>query len=110
MWKSAFKQIWKNRKSNFWIFVEIMVVSVLLWYCVDFVYVVIRKNLEPMGVNTEHVYRLNLGAHQTRQFDRNNTDSIDYYWIGPFLQVQKLVEAYPGVEATAYYTGTGIFS
>ncbi|MDD2246228.1 MAG: ABC transporter permease [Proteiniphilum sp.] len=110
MWKSAFKQIWKNLKSNFWIFVEIWVVSVLLWYCMDFMYVVIRKNLEPMGVNTEHVYRLNLGAHQTKQFDRNNTDSIDYYWIDPFLQVRKLVEDYPGVEATAYYTGTSIFS
>ena len=110
MWKSALKQIWKNRKSNLWIFVEILVVSVLLWYCVDFLYVIIRKNVEPMGVNTEHVYRLNLGARQTNAFDRSNTDSIDYYWINPFIQVQKLVEAYPGVEAAAYYSGTGLYT
>ena len=57
MWKSALKQLWKNRKSNRWIFIEIFVVSVLLWYCVDFMYVVVEKNREPMGVNLEHVYR-----------------------------------------------------
>ncbi len=110
MWKTALKQIWKNRKSNSWIFIEIMTVSVLLWYCVDFLYVVVRKNLEPMGVNTEHVYRLNLGAHITQNFDRNNPDSIDDYWINPFRQVLNLVNAYPGVEATAYYAGTGLYS
>ncbi len=110
MWKSALKQIWKNKKSNGWIFVEIMVVSVLLWYCVDFLYVIIRKNMEPMGVNTEHVYRLNLGANQTKQFDRNNIDSVNHYWIKPFEQIVKLVNAYPGVEATAYFAGTDVFT
>lgn len=110
MWKSILKQIWKNRKSNLWIFFEIMVVSVLLWYCMDFMYVVVRKNIESMGVNTEHVYRLNLGANVTQDFDRNNPDSVDYYWINPFQQVLNLVNAYPGVEATAYYSGTGLFT
>lgn len=110
MWKSALKQIWKNKKSNGWIFVEIMVASVLLWYCVDFLYVIIRKNMEPMGVNTEHVYCLNLGANQTKQFDRNNIDSINHYWIKPFEQIVKLVNAYPGVEATAYFAGTDVFT
>lgn len=110
MWKLTLKQIWKNRKSTLWIFFEVMVVSVLLWYCMDFLYVVVRKNIEPMGVNTEHVYRLNLGAHVTHNFDRNNPDSIDYYWINPFQQVLNLVNAYPGVEATAYYSGTGLFT
>lgn len=106
MWKSTLKQLWKNRKSNGWIFVEIIIVSVLLWYCVDFMYVIIRKNTEPLGVNLEHVYRLSLGAHLTRAIDRSSPDSVDALWIDPLLQIVQLVDNYPGVEATAYYHGS----
>ncbi len=106
MWKSALKQLWKNRKSNRWIFIEILVVSILLWYCVDFLHVVTRKNSEPMGVNLEHVYRLTLGAHLTQQIDRNNPDSIDALWINPLLQIVQLINDYPGVEASAYFFGS----
>ena len=106
MWKSALKQLWKNRKSNRWIFIEIFVVSVLLWYCVDFMYVVVEKNREPMGVNLEHVYRVTLGAHITQQIDRGNSDSVEALWINPLLQIVQLINDYPGVEATAYFYGT----
>ena len=106
MWKSTLKQLWKNRKSNRWIFIEILVVSVLLWYCVDFMYVIIRKNTEPLGVNLENVYRITLGAHLTKQIDRNNPDSVDALWIDPLLQIVQLIDNYPGVEATAYYGGS----
>lgn len=106
MWKSALKQIWKNKKSNTWIFIELFVVFILLWYCFDFLYVVVRKNIEPMGINTEHVYRLKLGAYLTQPFDRNNPDSVEAMWINPFLQIVKVVNSYPGVEATTYYYGS----
>lgn len=106
MWKLTLKQIWKNRKFNFWIFLEIMIVSVLLWYCVDFLYVVVQKNMEPMGVNTEHVYRMKLGANPTMSINREDLDSIEAQWMNPFLQVVRLVKEYPGVEAVAYYAGT----
>lgn len=106
MWRSALKQLWKNRKSNRWIFIEIIIVSVLLWYCVDFLYVVVRKNSEPSGINLEQVYRLRLGANLTQTIDRSNPDSIEAIWINPLLQIVKLVNDYPGVEATAYYYGS----
>lgn len=106
MWKSAFKQLWKNRKSNRWIFVEITIVSVLVWYCADFLYVVVRKNSEPSGVELAHVYRLTLGANLTRAIDRSNPDSVEALWINPFLQIVHQINGYPGVEATAYYYGS----
>ena len=110
MWKLTLKQIWNNRKFNFWIFIEIMIVSVLLWYCVDFIYVAVKKNLEPMGVNTEHVYRLELGSNPTMSINRETQDSVETQWINPFLQVVRLVKEYPGVEAVAYFVGTEPFS
>ncbi|WP_294082805.1 ABC transporter permease [Proteiniphilum sp. UBA5384] len=103
MWKSAIKQLWKNRKSNRWIFIEIVTVAVLLWYCVDFLYVVVRKNTEPLGINLEHVYRLKLGVDPTQTIDRSNPDSIEALWINPIWQIVQLVNGYPGVETTAYY-------
>ena len=109
MWKLTLKQIWRNRKFNFWIFIEIMIVSVLLWYCVDFLYVAVRKNLEPMGVNTEHVYRLKLGSNPTMSINRETQDSIQEQWINPFLQVVRTVEEYPGIETVAYSVGTEPF-
>lgn len=103
MWRSALKQLWKNRKSNRWIFIEITIVGVLLWYCVDFLYVVVRKNSESLGINLEHVYRLRLGADPTQTIDRSNPDSVEILWINPIYQIVQLVDEYPGVEATAYY-------
>ncbi|MDR2816248.1 MAG: ABC transporter permease [Proteiniphilum sp.] len=109
MWRSALKQLRKNQKSNRWIFIEIVIVSVLLWYCVDFLYVVVLKNSEPSGVNLEHVYRLRLGAYPAQFIDKSNSDSIESLWFNPLLQIVKLVNEYPGVEATAYYYGSELY-
>ncbi|MDR0422026.1 MAG: ABC transporter permease [Proteiniphilum sp.] len=106
MWKLALKQLWKNRKSSCWIFIELIIAAVLLWYCVDFLYVAVRKNSEPSGINLEHVYRLRLIADPTRPVNRSTPDSVESAWINPLLQIVRLVNEYPGVEATAYYSGS----
>ena len=36
--KSIWNQIWNQRRANAWIWVELMVVNVLLWYAIDLVY------------------------------------------------------------------------
>ncbi len=105
MIKLALKQLWKNKKSNSWILIEILIVSVLLWYCVDFLYVITYKNNEPLGVNLENVYRLGLGANLTSTID-NNPDSIETLWVDPLLHIIKLIDEYPGVEATTYFVGS----
>lgn len=110
MWKTALKQIWKNRKSNVWIFLEILVVSVLMWYCIDFLYVVVRKNIEPMGVNTEHVYRMQLGRHFPHEIDTEDTDTLTHYIVDPLDQILQIVSDYPGVESVTTYLGTEVYT
>lgn len=110
MWTIALKQIWKNRKSNLWLIIELLIVSVLLWYCVDFLYVVVRKNIEPTGINTEHVYRLRLGYNPTVSVNRQDLDSVQAQWVTPFEHIVRLVGEYPGVESVAYYEGSEQFS
>ncbi len=110
MWKIALKQIRKNFKSNIWIFVELFIVSILLWYCVDFLYVIIHKNSEPIGVDTEQVYQVKLGFNPLVEINRKDLDSVDIQWINPFLQIVRLIEQYPDVEAVTYYSGSEPYS
>ncbi len=110
MWRSIISQIKKEGRSNLWVFIELFVVTILMWYCIDFMYVVFSKRGEPMGVNTENVYRLRLRANPILYAEIQNTianpDSAMKNWINPFLQIVRLVDEYPGVEATAYYSGS----
>lgn len=110
MWTIALKQIWRNRKSNFWLIIELLIVSVLLWYCVDFLYVVVRKNIEPAGINTEHVYRLRLGYNPTVSINRQDLDSVQSQWVAPFEHIVRMVGESPCVECVAYYEGSEQFS
>ena len=38
MWKQIFRQIWKQRRANTWLWIELCMVTVILWYGVDLVY------------------------------------------------------------------------
>lgn len=38
MIKSLFRQMWNQRHANVWVWVELVVVLVLLWYSIDLVY------------------------------------------------------------------------
>lgn len=51
-----FTQIWNRRRTNVWLVLELLVVSVVLWYIVDSLYVTYKKSTIPEGFNTEHCY------------------------------------------------------
>ena len=38
MIKSLFRQMWNQRHANVWVWVELIVVLILLWYSIDLVY------------------------------------------------------------------------
>ena len=38
MWKQIFNQIWNQRRVNTWLWAELCIVTVLLWYGVDVIY------------------------------------------------------------------------
>ena len=43
------KQIWNERRSNGWLWSELLIVFVVLWYVVDWTYVTARTYYEPVG-------------------------------------------------------------
>ena len=47
--------------SNLWLALELLVVSVVMWYVVDYLYTRAATYPEPRGFNIEHCYLIELG-------------------------------------------------
>ena len=60
--KKLFSQVWNERGHNVSLFIELLLVSVVMWYVVDMLYVRLSVYLEPLGFNTEHCYLLGMSS------------------------------------------------
>ena len=54
--KKLLKQIVNERRSNAWLFVELLLVSIVLWYVVDYMFVTLYTYFEPRGFDIENTY------------------------------------------------------
>lgn len=61
MTKKLFTQIKNEWRSNTWLAAELLIVSVVMWYIVDYVYTTAATYFEPRGFNTEHCYLIEMG-------------------------------------------------
>lgn len=61
MLKHIFTIIKNERKQNIGLWIELLIVSVFLWYIVDNVYVTINNYSKPLGFDTNHTYIMHLG-------------------------------------------------
>lgn len=109
MWKLAYKQIKANKRSTLWLLVELFVVSILLWYCVDFLYVMISKRTEPQGVDTEHVYRVAFKFMPQRTLDSYSEEERDQAIFAPREQIFRMLQEHPSVESATYFLGTEMY-
>lgn len=92
-----FTQIWNQRRANIWLVLELFVVSVVLWYVIDSLYVVYQKTNLPQGFDTEHCYQISIHElDSTSPFFRPGADA-DY--IKNMSQLLDRVKQRPEVEA-----------
>ena len=112
----SLKMIWAERKSNTWIFIELIVIFSILWFCSGFMYEKGKQFFEPVGVDINHTYVL--------RFDiRKNVNSEDYPQDYDYpqdgLTIVERLKQYPAIEnacfshprSTPYagsYTGSSI--
>lgn len=61
MIKQILNIIWNQRRSNGWIFTELLVVVAVLWVMMDSLLVDTYTYYSPMGFDIENVYKVNLG-------------------------------------------------
>lgn len=67
------KQIWNERRSNGWLWSELLIVFVVLWYVVDWTYVTARTYYEPVGFDITDTYYLELSLKN----DKSNSYSFE---------------------------------
>lgn len=63
MIKSILTQIWNQRRANGWLFAELLIVFVLLWYCLDMLCGFTYAEKQSKGYDMEYVYKLHLSTN-----------------------------------------------
>ncbi|WP_294082803.1 ABC transporter permease [Proteiniphilum sp. UBA5384] len=78
MIKQLLKQIWAQRKQNGWIFAELLVVCMLMWYIVDFCFVLLHNKSIPTGSDISDTYVVTYGVlpEENSRYDAAESDSL----------------------------------
>lgn len=76
MTKKLLTQIKNEWRSNLWLTLELLVVSVVMWFVVDYLYCRTATYLEPRGFDIEHCYLIEMGklTEKSPEFISNQTD------------------------------------
>ncbi len=89
MIRQILKQIWIERGKNLWIFTELLIISVLAWYIIDYSFVLFHNRLLPKGFNTENTYMISYSKDIKEEEGQQQ-----------FFSFYQKIKSYPGVEAT----------
>lgn len=107
---SILHQIWNQRRSNGWLFAELLIVFVLMWYSVDVLYGFTYAKQQPKGYDLEHVYKVEISCNPTRFIKCQSEDSLQHFWFQPMEEVFRRIKQYPGVESAAVWLGTDTYT
>ena len=94
------KQIRNEWHSNLFLFVELLLVFVVLWYIVDWTLVTARVYYTPMGFDTEHCYNISV-SKLTPNSPLYNPDLTADNDMEDLLRLVERLRHRPGVEAVA---------
>ena len=89
MIKSILTQIWNQRRSNSWLFAELLIVFVLLWYCLDMLYAFAYAERQPKGYDLEHVYKVSISTNPMQLVLCSSEDSLQNFWFKPMEEGSK---------------------
>lgn len=74
--KKIFTQIKNERHSNLWLVLELLLVSVVMWYIVDYLYVTASIYREPRGFDISHCYLIEMGQLTDKSPDYIPNDTL----------------------------------
>ena len=97
--KKLFTQIKNEWRGNIWLAIELVLVSVVMWWISDTLYVRMATYLEPRGFNTEHCYLIEMGELTPKSPDytkRNNEERT-----ADILELAERLRHRPGIEAVS---------
>jgi len=97
--KKLFAQIKNEWRSNTWLAIELLLVSVVMWYITDSLYCTTATYLEPRGFDIEHCYLVQMG-----KLNEKSPDYVAYQRGDEHKDVQELLnrlQRRPDVEAAS---------
>lgn len=100
MIKHILQIIWNERKHNTGIWLEFFLVSVFLWFIVDFVYVTVGIYSKPLGFDTRHTYIMRLGLLNENSPEFQEEDSLQVK-VEEILTIHERIQHNPMVEAAS---------
>lgn len=110
MIKSILTQIWNQRRLNGWIFAELLIVFVLLWYCLDMLYAFAYAERQPKGYDLEHVYKVSISTNPTQLVLCSSEDSLQNFWFKPMEEVFRRIKQNPAVESASIWLGSDAYT
>ena len=96
MTQKIFKQIRNEWRSNVWLCVELLIVSVVLWYVTDFLVASYTVASRPLGFDVEHCYKLTIDKVSAQSPEYVPENEIDDY-----TQLLERFERRPEIEAVS---------
>lgn len=107
---SILHQIWNQRRSNGWLFAELLIVFTLMWYCIDVLYGFTHAERQPKGYDLENVYKVNISYNPTQLVLCDSEDSLQQFWFKPLEEVLRRIKQHPAVESAAIWLGTDTYT
>lgn len=98
MKRHIFLLIWNQRKSNAWLWIELMLASLFLWVIVDYFYVTTQTYFSPLGYNIEHTYQIVLNELSDKSDDYIAEDRQTTTIGEDILTAVDRIRTYPGIE------------
>ena len=97
--KKLFTQIKNEWRGNTWLAIELLVVSVVMWYITDNLYCTTATYLEPRGFDISHCYLIKMG-----KLNKKSPDYV-FYQEGDeekdVLELLNRIQHRPDVEAAS---------
>ena len=100
MKRKLLKQISNEWRSNLWLAVELLIISSVLWYIMDYVGVFSSLSSESMGVDTDHVYQLTIKSKPEDSPTFEPYTEEDGSW-SQFERVMNRLREHPDIEYVA---------
>ena len=110
MIKSILTQIWNQRRANGWLFAELLIVFVLLWYCLDMLYGFAYAERQPKGYDLEHVYKLRLSTNPKQLVLCSSEDSLQRFWFKPMEEAFRRIKEHQDVESASIWLGADAYT
>lgn len=100
MTKKLLIQIKNEWRNNLWLALELLVVSVVMWFVVDYLYTRTATYLEPRGFDISHCYLIEMGklTDKSPDYIPNQTDEQE---DADILELVERLRRRPDVEAVS---------